>query len=740
MPSFKISDGVNAALDVTPNANSALIKYFKNLSDLSVSGAQMALKSGTTLADPTVSSVTAGMTFAQPIDVGTSQVDLKIGGGLSGSLGVFVPRGSAPKLFDPDPYNDPILVAPDDRYVSFEILASVNDSVAATSGDLKFGFTGGGSVALTNYRRFTVKPIAPQLVDAIRETVAQFTIPADIEDLEALTPGQIVTINGTGTIKFSATADLLTAVNPLASASLPAPLPTVAIKAGGSVTVGADVQLTGEYQIRVSKVDAKQVQLAYYRKSGEALGVKVTASVGLSADIGGGDVIGKLMSAISSDAKADTDELKKANLGDAEIKGIQEAIKASITRTLEIAVSAELAATQEHEAAFLYDIDLSSLTAASRAAIHSALDGDLSSLTIDPSSPLPGIVYARDLFSAVRQRKYSLNVNLLGIVNYGWVSKLITSGKTIYEPTTGQLVISDSATASRISTLVANIGVADPDKLRQAMAENFLITIAYRGARRAGLAPALTTSHSFFALNQHTSQETLRDELDVSVALGLLDEKLETKSVTSAPEFGRTLYYASYYASTGYDSTLSTSLFLDGNHPRAVEFYEQAGLEAVACLIRPGDSDSARLRPTKDAELWKKMKDAGQPGIKWLFPGVPDPVVGAIIADYSLICWWSEAMNETAKKLAAMQGFLSSHPTADDQNNEFKKLRSDLADHLSSVAANTKEDFGRPWGLLAMFIASGKRAECKTMLVGRNLSISLQRSIRTPEQLGAIAA
>jgi len=316
------------------------------------------------------------------------------------------------------------------------------------------------------------------------------------------------------------------------------------------------------------------------------------------------------------------------------------------------------------------------------------------------------------------------------------VSKLITSGKTIYEPITGQLVISDSATASRISTLVANIGVADPEKLRQAMAEYFLITIAYRGARRAGLAPALTTSHSYFALNQHTSEETLRDELDVSVALGLLDENVETKLVTSAPEFGRTLYYAT----TGYDGTLSTSLFLDGNQPRSTEFYEQAGLEAVACLIRPGDSDSARLRPTNDADLWQKMKDAGQPGIKGLFPGVPDPVVGAIIADYSLICWWSEAMNETAKKLAAMQGFLSSHPTADDQNNEFKKLRSDLADHLRSVAANTKEDFGRPWGLLAMFIASGKRAECKTMLVGRNLSISSQRSIRTPEQLGAIAA
>ncbi len=725
MATFQISDGINPAIDVTPNPNSGLIKYFKNLADITVSGAVLALKSGTSLADPTLTSMSAGVTFAEPIDVGTNQVDLKIGGGLTGSLAVFVPHGSAPKLFDPDPYDDPIAVTSDDRYVSFGLLASINDSIATAPGDLKFGLSAGGSITITDYRRFTVRPVAPSLADAVRDTVAQFKIPADIEDLQNLAPGEIVTINGTGLIKFSATADLLTAVNPLASASLPAPLPTVAIKAGGSISVGADIELSGEFQIRVSKIDANIVRLAYYRKSGETLDVKVTASAGLSANIGDGDIIGTLMSAISSDAKADADELKRSALTADEIQNIQEAIKASIARTVEIAVSAELSGTREQKAAFLYDVNLGALSAASRAAIHSALDGDLSALTADPSSPLPGIVSAYDLFSNVRQRKYSLQVNLLGILNYGYVSKLMTLGKTIYEPTTGQLVISDSVTASRISTVVANIGVADPEKLRQAMAENFLITVAYRGARSAGLVPTLTTSHSFFALNQHTSQETLRDELDVGVALGLLDATSETNLVASAPEFGKTLYYAA----TDYDDTLSNSLFLDESQPRATDFYEQAGLQAVASLIRSNDADAARLLPTRDADLWQKMKAAGQPGIKGLFPGVPDSVIGAIIADYSLICWWSFAMNETAKKLSAMQNFLSSRPTVDDQNNDFKRLRTDLANHLRSVAANTKEDFGRPWGLLAMFIASGRQAGRKTMLVGQTLSLANEQPI-----------
>jgi hypothetical protein len=336
-------------------------------------------------------------------------------------------------------------------------------------------------------------------------------------------------------------------------------------------------------------------------------------------------------------------------------------------------------------------------------------------------------VVVQELFSGLRERKYLLHINLLGIVNYGWISKLITEGKTIYEPTTGQLVISDTATASRISTTVANIGVADAEKLRQVLAENFLITIAYRGARSAGLAPSLTTTHSFFSLNQHTSQETLRDQLDVSVALGLLDPTAATGMVASAPEFGRTLYYAA----TNYDGDLSSSLFLDGKQPRAAEYYEQAGLQAIAQLIRPEDIDSARLRPTRDPDLWQRMKDAGQPGIKALFPGVPEPIVGAIIADYTSICWWAEAMSETGKELATMLDFLASHPHADDENNDFKQLRTDLCQHLRSVAANTREEFGRPWGLLAMFIASGRRAGRRAILVGRNLSLANEKALQS---------
>ena len=725
MSTFKITDEMSTSLTVTPNQDSAIAKYFKNLSDLSISSASQLLESGMTLADAGITSATTGVNFLEPIDVGTSQLDLTIGAGLSGSFSIFVPHGTSAMLLDPDPYEDPIPVALDDRYVSFGVVASVSGGATAGLGDLKFGFNGGSSASFSNYLKFSVKPSAPQLLDAIRDTVAQFMIPADIEDLQALRLGQIVVMDGNGSLKFSASANLLAAINPLASASLPGPLSDVAVKGGGSITVGADVQLSGEYQVRVNKVANNLVHLAYYHKKSSAFDVKATASVGITATFGETDLLGKLMSAISSDPKADTDQLKKAGLSATEIRNIQEAIKASIERTVELAVSAELNATREDKAAFSYDIDLGSLTASSRAAIHSALDGDLSALTLNPLSPLPGILAARDLFTNVRQQKYALTINLLGIYNLGWLSKLIESGKVIHDPTTGSLVIADSVTASRISMASVNLGVADSEKLRKVLAEGFLITVAYHGARRSGLTPALTIAHSFFALNQHTSQETLRDELDVSVALDLMDQSSRDRIVASAPEFGRTLYFAT----TEYDANLASQLFLFGNQACTPEFYQQAGLEAVACLIHEGDMDEARLRPTRDVDLWRKMKGLGQPGIKSLFPGVPDPVVGAIIADYSLICWWAGAMHTTAIKLVAMKEFLSTHPSADDENNDFKKLRNDLADHLRRVAADTKEEFGRPWGLLAMFLASGKRAGRKCMLVGRALTLANEQPV-----------
>ena len=56
-------------------------------------------------------------------------------------------------------------------------------------------------------------------------------------------------------------------------------------------------------------------------------------------------------------------------------------------------------------------------------------------------------------------------MNLLGIFNYGSVSKLALEGKVTFTPSTGDLVIVDRAPALRIQSATANFG-PDEEKLR----------------------------------------------------------------------------------------------------------------------------------------------------------------------------------------------------------------------------------------------------------------------------------
>ena len=110
------------------------------------------------------------------------------------------------------------------------------------------------------------------------------------------------------------------------------------------------------------------------------------------------------------------------------------------------------------------------------------------------------------------------------------------------------------------------------------------------------------------------------------------------------------------------------------------------------------------------------MKDLGQPSFGQLFPSLPAPSVGAIAADYSTIVWWAQALEGASLRLAKMQKFFLLHPGAPPDDSEFQALRNDLASHLAKVASSTHEEFGEPWGLVAMNEASGRRAPSSILI------------------------
>ena len=134
-----------------------------------------------------------------------------------------------------------------------------------------------------------------------------------------------------------------------------------------------------------------------------------------------------------------------------------------------------------------------------------------------------------------------------------------------------------------------------------------------------------------------------------------------------------------------------------------------------------------RRKPAIDDALWAQMRAQGQPGIASLFPAVPPSFVAAITADYSAIVWWADAMTGAAQRLAKIRQWFDANPAASVDDTTFQSLRADLADHLKRVVADTREEFGKPWGLLAMNEAAAHKPGATIVIVGPRLVRSKER-------------
>ncbi|MBV8707342.1 MAG: hypothetical protein JO028_09130, partial [Acidobacteriaceae bacterium] len=523
-----------------------------------------------------------------------------------------------------------------------------------------------------------------------------------------------------------ASANLLPVANPLALVDLP-PLGSLSISEGASVTVGGSYRLFGDYEIRVRKVGPNTVRLGYFKEHGSEWKASVTAKAGLDLSFGGeDDLFAKIISAISPDAKADFDELKNARLDAGTTAAIQATVQAGVQRTLELALSFELGSLSTKQAAFLYEVDLQALDPNGRRVILDALGGDLTGLLAGGDHLPAGIKAIQNVFTNLRQAKYTFRINLLGIYNFISVSKLALKGQILFDAETGELTLTDTATASNIKASALNISgrpnVANPRQLRKVLASSFLITASYRASGAVLTPPRLTSSQTYCEVHEQTNRETMQDELDAAVGLGLLTGEEAKNLLGGVGNFGQTVAYAS----ASYDDSLATALFLDGEGtPRTMAEYEVVGREAMQVTIHNDAADRFRLEPLQNDDLWNQMKAKGQPGFRQLFRNLSEAQIGAITADYTTIVWWAKTMSDTAQKLIEIRRFVTSNPTADTE--AFEKLRSDFADHLRSVAADTKEEFGRPWGIIATDWLTNHRSNARVTLTGPVISLARQR-------------
>lgn len=724
MPSINLTDNVGVEVNAELNEDSALARYLKGLSKLKFAGFKFADIANVPLDQAPLNSLESGITISEPIAVGGNS-ELKIDAGASGGMKLYSVKDK--QLFDPNLYGDPIAINANQFYVSIDTAAKTSADFITTSGDLSFGLGGGGSVGFSSYRLFEKTGAAafPLWLDALKESVANFMIPRDLKDLAKMSVGSVATVEGSGSLKVSGEVELLSAINPLASVNLPEPLGALELSSGGSIKVGASFEISGAFQIRVHKTGADKVTLGIYRERGKEFNVKASASIGASIAVGDFQPLEPLLKAISSNPAKDLEKLK-SELDEGEAETIRKVLEAGISRKLEIALELELSSQSTSTAAFLFGIELSKLDEGGRQALHQALGGDLRKLPAQQQLLPAGISLVRTIFTEVKKQKHALKFNLLGIYNFISVSTLILKGRVMFERETGELVITDTATASRISASSLNFA-ADGQKLRKVLAESVLISAAYRCSKLVLQQPELQLAHSYFELHTRTDQTAMKNNLDVFEALGLMSASEKNELLGTATQFGRT----TLYSETAYDEALVDRLFLNNGKARPQTDYELAGRKALALLVQSGEEAQERRLPATDDQLWKQMTDVGQPNFSAIakLAHLPVTTLGAIRSDYTVIMWWARSMKEMGEALAEVRVFIAKNQNANPQAEPFKGLRKKLASKLKEVASNTRSEFGDPWGLVAMDQASGRRAAAAVRLNSPTLVILRERKV-----------
>jgi hypothetical protein len=99
-----------------------------------------------------------------------------------------------------------------------------------------------------------------------------------------------------------------------------------------------------------------------------------------------------------------------------------------------------------------------------------------------------------------------------------------------------------------------------------------------------------------------------------------------------------------------------------------------------------------------------------------------------ISSDYTLIVWWASSMRNMAVALSALLVYTAQNPQGDQEDNTFKKLRSNLAHTMATVSKNTMNQFSEPWGMLATDLASGQRSQKSLQLICARLALALPNS------------
>ena len=733
VPTFAIKDDNGKELLSTNLTGGGLGKYLKSAASLR-SVVPLAKVFSKPLTEVSGARELA-LAVEQDVPIGDEKA-LSISAGAGAKLGV---HEAGSEIFAGTDLQAPVTIPNGTTYTSVQLEALIKAALTGTKGSIGFGFAAGTAFRYAYFHPFDTVGDEKSVGDALKAMFSSAVFPADADDLGRLAVGSFVSLAGEGELTISGEATLSSSANLLATPGLPI-IGTAAVTAGASVNVGAEWTASGEFELRLSKSDASTLHLAFYRRRGRSLSVSATAKAGVTATVRGRDMLATLMRAISPDPETDLLTLVDAGLDDEQIGAIQQAIAASIDRSLTVAAQLQVSSLRDDQSLFAYDVDLARLDDAGKAALGDALHGRLTKIGEMATAPGGAIRLVTSAAQQLRERKASWRINLLGILNVASFVELVREGSVLFDPVSGALTAADKVSARRIR--VREVPLAShPEKLRKLLFESLLITAAYRASRALGTTLTLTADQTYLEQRGRTKRQDLEDHYRALIALGLCDESERDARLASDAEFGP----STFVIENSFSAAACDAMFLDADGtPHTLEHYEAIGRRSLLALIPATDpSRSFRRLALESDAMWARVRMAGA-AIDTVLPGHirDNPLRLALVrGDVVTILWWAKAMSRAAVELVATRTFLGQRDAASLATDPaFTKARARLADALERIVATTEARFDDPWDVLAMDAAAARLGRLESMIISANLSVSYKEPEAIPAQPSAPAS
>ncbi|HEY3627285.1 MAG TPA: hypothetical protein VGL00_13410 [Terracidiphilus sp.] len=604
-------------------------------------------------------------------------------------------------LFADDGFSPVIPVAADQCWVGFAIEGNLSLCLGATVDGFGVSLKGVSHGGLSTYSRFEATPDWPLLKSAIEGAVENFCVTFSADSIRQQPANTVNVSELSGTVTFTGSYEIPLAAGAFATVNLPFNS-KIAVAPDGIVEIQGALAVSGEFLVRSYKLSENIVRFGLYKQKGTTLTASISANADIDANVGGTDLLGLLLNAVLPGV-----DVAKSGIDAQNAKALNSVIKDTLDHRIGVELNARCAASMAHEAAVLYEIHLEDGDAQKTGdALKAALSGDWTLL-----ATLPNASRLRDVVADTREQKLVLSLNLLGIYSAASVTDYV-SNCTILRDELGHLTIIDKADASRIAESATPYS-ADADKLRHALAQDFMVTATYvaAGARSS---PSLSVVQTYFDYEESMSSSQLGANVRLGTNLGVVPpgtfDSVLAKNLPVA--HGRVSLVLRFESAEVMSIFFSDTTRLT---PRSSEELERVGRTVLAALLDPSDGiDAARMEILNNDGAWEAMDDNGNVANFGTIPSLRrlnSNQLEDVSADWVGIRWWADTVSKAGPAIVNLNAAWDGQSPDPTSNPEFMKRRAELNDVLKGVVQDTKSAFTGTWGPAVIAALIGKRGK-----------------------------